>query len=379
MDDFQVFVKPVGAICNLACSYCYYLDKQDIYAKETSILLPDNLLEKYIVQHFAASTGPDIFFSWHGGEPLLAGIPFFQRVVEIQQQHLPKNCKVVNGIQTNGTMLTHDWCKFLKNNDFIVGISLDGPEIFHSAHRTHKNGHSSFDEALRGYQLVKSYGIPCEILCVVSSCNVNYPLEIYRFFKQLKAEFITFLPLVEKRSLPGKCVTEKSVPSQAFGEFLCKIFDEWKSCDIGNVKVQIFEEAIRTAFQLEHTLCIFKKICGGVPVLEHNGDLYACDHYVEEQYRLGNIHSASLTELLESPVLKAFGQDKLVALPRYCLNCEVREMCNGACPKDRFIATPDGEPGLNYLCEGYKQFFNHIKPFAEQVAAVWRRNQQVQK
>ena len=376
MDDFQVFVKPVGAVCNMACKYCYYLEKQGLYPGETSFRMSDDLLEAYIIQHISASPGPDIFFSWHGGEPTLAGLQFFQHIVRLQQKHLPENCRIVNGLQTNGTLLNNEWCQFLKNENFVVGISLDGPEKFYSLNRIRKDGQSCFDEVLQGYQLLKSHEIPCEILCVVNSVNVHYPIEIYRFFKHLEAEFITFLPLVEQQTSIGKPVSERSVPANAFGEFLCAVFDEWKASDIGTVKIQIFEEALRTAFGLEHTLCVFKKTCGGVPVLEHNGDLYSCDHFVNKENLLGNIRKTSLARLLDSPVQKIFGQAKLALLPGYCLECEVREMCNGGCPKDRFIDTAGGEPGLNYLRYGYKLFLRHCKPFIEQVAEVWRANSQ---
>ncbi len=372
MDDFQVFAKPVGAMCNLACQYCYYLEKKNLYPEGPGFHMSDDLLEEYIIQHIDASSGPDIFFSWHGGEPTLAGLQFFQRIVELQQKHLPENFRIINGLQTNGTLLNHEWCLSLKKENFIVGISMDGPESFHSANRFRKDGQSCFDEVLRGYQLLKTYEIPCEILCVVNSSNAPYPLEIYRYFKHLKAEFITFIPLVEKINSNGSLVSEQSVSAKVFGEFLCAIFDEWKTSDIGSVKIQVFEEAIRTAFGLEHTLCIFKKTCGGVPVLESNGDFYSCDHFVNETHLLGNIRKTTLSQLLESPAQKAFGQAKLAFLPDYCMNCEVREMCNGACPKDRFADTPDGQPGLNYLCEGYKLFFNHCKPFVVKVAEVWR-------
>lgn len=374
MDDFQVFVKPVGAVCNMACQYCYYLEKQNRYPEGTSFRMTDDLLEEYIIQHINASSGPDIFFSWHGGEPTLAGLPFFERIVEYQQKHLPINCRIVNGVQTNGTLLNDQWCRFLKNENFIVGISIDGPENFHTVNRFRKDGQPCFEDVIRGYQLLTFYGIPCEILCVVNSSNVHHPLEIYRYFKKLKAGFITFLPLVEKQISTGKQVSERSVPAQAFGEFLCAIFDEWKASDIGSIKIQIFEEALRTAFDLEHTLCVFKKTCGGVPVLEFNGDLYSCDHFVDDKTLLGNIRETSLFRLLKSQAQRAFGQAKLDFLPQYCRNCEVLEMCNGACPKDRFIETPDGEPGLNYLCHGYKRFFKQCKPFIRQIAEVWRLN-----
>ena len=372
MDDFQVFVKPVGAACNLDCKYCYYLNKQHIISHDTNFRMPDDLLEEYIVQHMNAAAGPEVFFSWHGGEPTLAGLKFFELVVKLQRKHLPENFTMVNGLQTNGTLLDHAWCQFLKNENFVVGISLDGPEKFHTANRFRKGGPSCFDEVLRGYQLLLAYEIPYEILCVVNSGNALYPLEVYRFFKQLNARFITFLPLVEKQISLGKQVSERSVSAIAFGNFLCTIFDEWKKSDIGTVKIQIFEEALRTAFGLEHTLCIFKKTCGGVPVVERNGDFYSCDHYVNDENRLGNIRKTSLSLFLDSPAQKAFGQAKLITLPGYCRNCNVKEMCNGACPKDRFIETPEEEPGLNYLCEGYKLFFNHCRPFVVQVAEIWR-------
>ncbi|MDP3915586.1 MAG: anaerobic sulfatase maturase [Bacteroidota bacterium] len=376
MDNFQVFVKPVGASCNLACSYCYYLEKSELFADSGFHRMADDLLETYIVQHIQASTEPTIFFSWHGGEPTLAGLDYFRRIVEIQKKHIPTDRFALNGIQTNGTLLNDEWCQFLKKENFIVGISIDGSERFHAVNRFRKDGKSCFDEVLRGYRLLQSYQIPCEVLCVVHAQNVGSPLEVYRYFKSLKAEFITFLPLVEKQTSDEKMGSERTVPAKAFGDFLCAIFDEWKTSDIGTVKIQIFEEALRTAFGLEHSLCIFKPVCGRVPVIERNGDFYPCDHFVDPAHHIGNIRQKSLSELLESPQQKAFGQAKLDTLPNLCLNCEVREMCNGACPKDRFIKTPEGESGLNYLCEGYKLFFNHCKPFVEEVAEAWRGESQ---
>jgi uncharacterized protein len=374
MDDFQVFVKPVGASCNLACTYCYYLGKSDLYAAHKHLAMSDELLEIYIVQHLQASSAQTIFFSWHGGEPTLAGLDYFRRIVELQKKHLPANRAVLNGIQTNGTLLSDEWCRFLKKENFIAGISLDGPEEFHSINRFRKDGQSSFDEVIRGFQLLKLHKIPCEILCVVHAQNVQFPLEVYRFFKGLSAEYLTFIPLVERLPSGSNHIADPTVAAKAFGEFLCAIFDEWKTSDIGTVKVQIFEEALRIAFGLEHSLCIFKPSCGRVPVVEHNGDFYSCDHFVEAKQLLGNIRNTPLSSLLESPEQKAFGQSKLSSLPEYCLKCEVRNMCNGACPKDRFIQTPEGESGLNYLCEGYKLFFNHCKPFVDEVAKVWRES-----
>ena len=375
MDDFQVFVKPVGASCNLACNYCYYLNKSDLHNESATGRMSEKLLEIYIIQHIQASTEQTIFFSWHGGEPTLAGLNYFHRIVELQQKHLPGNRFVLNGIQTNGTLLDEEWCQFLKKENFIVGISLDGPELFHSANRFRKGGKSCFNEVIRGFRLLKAYEIPCEILCVVNAQNVGFPIEVYRFFKSMNAEFLTFIPLVERISPDNDHVSERTVQAKAFGEFLCAIFDEWQTTDIGTVKIQIVEEALRTAFQLDHSLCIFKPVCGRVPVIEHNGDFYSCDHFVDPEHFMGNIQEKSLANLLESPNQKAFGRAKLNSLPNYCLKCEVLSMCNGACPKDRFIETSDGESGLNYLCEGYKLFFNHCKPFVEEVAALWKSQQ----
>jgi len=375
MDDFQVFVKPIGASCNLACNYCYYLNKSDLHGESVIGRMSDKLLEIYIIQHIQASSEQSIFFSWHGGEPTLAGLDYFRRITELQKKHLPENRFALNGIQTNGTLLNDEWCQFLKKENFIVGISIDGPERFHSANRFRRDGKSCFNEVIRGFRILKAYEIPCEILCVVNAQNVGFPIEVYHFFKSLNAEFLTFIPLVERLSLKSNQVSERTVPARAFGEFLCVLFDEWKTEDIGRVKIQIFEEALRTAFGLDHSICIFKPVCGRVPVIESSGDFYSCDHFVDQENFMGNIQEKSLSELLESPNQKAFGRAKLNSLPEYCLKCEVLTMCNGACPKDRFIETPDGEPGLNYLCEEYKLFFNHCKPFVDEVAAVWKSQQ----
>ena len=370
-DDFQVFIKPVGARCNLRCSYCYYRDKRAVYSSDAKRIMDDATLANCINQHFAASSGNTVLFTWHGGEPLLAGIDFYQKVLSIQKKYLPQGKNFVNGIQTNGTLITKEWCKFLADNRFVVGISIDGPEDFHNAMRRYSNQRGSFEKTLDGYRLLRSYGVTPEILCVVNALNVNFPLVIYDFFDFLEARYITFLPLVEQDKKVAGNVTKASVPAYEFGVFLSAIFDEWVKNGIGVVKIQLFEEAIRTAFDQDHTLCIFKERCGGVPVIEHNGDFYACDHFVERNRSLGNINEHPLDHFLNHPVQKAFGDVKLNTLPQYCIRCEVRKMCNGECPKNRFILSPDGEPGLNYLCEGYKYFFNHCRPFVDSVAKVW--------
>lgn len=323
--------------------------------------MTDENLEKYIILHIEASTEPDISFSWHGGEPTLAGLDFFRKVVNLQQRRKPSGRNIINGIQTNATLLNDNWCKFLASEGFFVGISIDGPEELHNKFRVSKGKAGSFRKTLNGYELLKKHNIPTELLTVVNAENVNFPNEVYSFLKQLGSKYMTFLPLVEREPGSHSGASSISVPAAAFGSFLSTIFDEWVTEDIGSIKIQIIEEAARTAFNQEHTLCIFKKTCGGVPVVEHNGDFFSCDHYVDKEHLIGNIYKISLTEMLDSDEQQAFGLAKFVTLPEYCLECEVRNMCNGECPKNRFIKSPSGEPGLNYICPGYKSFFNHIK------------------
>ncbi len=371
--EFQVFAKSVGSVCNLNCSYCYYLDKKNLYPDLDHFLMTDEILENYIIQHIEASTEDLITFSWHGGEPLLAGIWFYEKVLTFQKKNVPAGSTIVNGIQTNGTLLNDKWCRFLADEKFVVGISIDGPDNLHNINRKTRDNHSTFTSVIKGYKLLKSYGVLPEILCVVNSENVKFPVEIYNFFKHLGTEYMTFLPLVEKDQGSPTGVSKSSVPSKEFGMFLSTIFNEWVENDIGRIKVQIFEEAARTAFNQNHTLCIFKVNCGGVPVVEHNGDFYSCDHYVDNEHLLGNLTDNSLSFFLDCEKQIAFGEVKSNTLPEYCLECEVKSMCNGECPKNRFIFTPDGEPGLNYLCSGYKYFFNHCRPFVEAIAEAWRK------
>jgi uncharacterized protein len=370
--EFQVFVKPVGARCNLRCSYCYYLGHSQPEGALRGQRMNDEVLEAYIRQHIDAAGGSEVFFSWHGGEPTLAGIDFYRCAVELEKRYAPAGCRIVNGMQTNATLIDERWGRFLKEEDFYVGVSLDGPERFHDSNRFRADGSGTFSEVMRGLEILRVQGVPHEILCVVNSENVHAPLDVYRFFRNLGAQYITFLPLVERVSPGTSTVTERSVGALDFGMFLAAVFDEWVTEDIGNIKIQIFEEALRTAFRQEHTLCIFKKVCGAVPVVEVNGDFYSCDHFVDEDHCLGNIMDQSLAVLLDDPRQSAFGEAKMTSLPGYCLDCGVLDMCNGECPKNRFIITPDGESGLNYLCEGYRYFFNHCRPFINEVARLWK-------
>jgi len=372
--EFQIFAKPVGSACNLSCRYCYYLDKKKLYKSADHIPMADDVLEKYVIQHIQASTDDIVSFTWHGGEPLLAGIDFYRKVLKLQSAHKPPGRTIMNGIQTNGTLIDEEWCKFLAENEFVIGISTDGPGEFHNINRRTREDNNTFLNVIRGYELLQKHGVTPEILCVVSNDNVRYPFIVYNFFKNLGAKYITFLPLVEPDPGSSTGATEKSVPPDEFGYFLSTIFDEWVEKDIGDIKIQIFEEAARSAFNQEHTLCIFKSNCGGVPVVEHNGDFFSCDHYVNKDHLLGNIMDHSLTYFLDSERQKVFGMNKSISLPEYCIECEVRSMCNGECPKNRIILTHDGETGLNYLCKGYKYFFNHCRPFIEAISDAWKNN-----
>jgi uncharacterized protein len=370
---YQIFAKPIGAICNLHCDYCYYLKNQTFCADEGTIRMPDDVLEEYIVQHIEASPDPVIGFSWHGGEPTLLGLDYFRKIVGLQRKHQPADRRIFNGIQTNGTLLNEEWCRFLAAEGFGVGISLDGPEHLHDSHRLTKGGEPTHRLAMRGYELLRKHRISHDLLCVVHSQNVQHPTEVYRFFKQIQASYIGFLPLVESSPDQKETVSSRTVPSEAFGAFLCTILDEWMAQDIGKVKIQIFEEAAATALGQDHSLCIFKKTCGDVPVLEHNGDFFACDHFVDEKHCWGSIRETRLVDLIEDPRQTAFGRAKWDTLPRCCRECEVLSLCNGGCPKDRILRTPDGEAGLNYLCAGYKRFFTHCGPFLDQLSGLRSR------
>ncbi len=370
--EFRVFAKPIGAVCNLDCRYCYYLNKKQLYPQNESFKMAEDILEAYIVQHIEAFPGAVINFSWHGGEPTLLGLDYFQKIVALQRKHLPPNRRIINSMQTNGTLLNENWCRFLASENFFVGLSLDGPAELHDSFRVTRGGELTHHLALRGYDLLHRHRVPCDILCVVNAVNVCHPLRVYRFFKQIKAAYIGFLPLVEKDPEAPDCISADSVPPEAWGDFLCTVFDEWKRQDIGKIQVQIFEETARTAFNQEHSLCVFRKTCGDMPVVEHNGDFFVCDHFVEPEYRLGNIMETPLVKLLETDRQKAFGQAKFNSLPRTCRECTVLEMCHGGCPKDRLIQTPEGEDGLNYLCVGYRKFFNHCRPFLSALSAQIR-------
>jgi len=371
--DFQIFVKPAGPSCNLDCHYCYYLKKQHLYPQRKSFSMPDVILEEYIVQHIEACSEPEIRFSWHGGEPTILGLDFFNKIIFFQRKHQPQDKHILNGMQTNGTLLNDIWCRFLADHGFFVGISIDGPKNIHNLYRVDKKQKKTLDQTMKGYELLQKHGVSTDILCVVNNFSVHYPSQIYSFFRKINASYVSFLPIVERDPDSASGAKDLSVPADLWGDFLCTIFDEWVNRDIGRIKIQIFEEALRTAFNQEHSLCIFRPVCGDIPVIEHNGDFYSCDHFVDRDHHLGNIIETHLVDLLESPAQRAFGESKLKTLPLFCRECEVRSMCNGGCPKNRFIQTPKGESGLNYLCTGYKKFFTYCQPFVNAVAAEWKK------
>ncbi|MFB3778688.1 MAG: anaerobic sulfatase maturase [Bryobacteraceae bacterium] len=367
--DFQIFAKPAGADCNLACEYCYYHDKRDLYPQTAHPRMSESLLEEYIAQHIAAAAGPEVSFSWHGGEPTVLGVDFFRKAVEIQRKHKPAGWSIRNGIQTNGVLLDEEWARFLAAENFSVGVSLDGPAELHDRYRVARGGQPSHKRAMRGYDLLRRSGIQPDIVCVVHSLNVRQPLTVYRFFREIGCRYLGFLPVVERNPATGS-VTEHTPSASSYGEFLCKIFDEWMRRDAGRMAVQIIEEASRPAMGLEHSLCVYRPTCGQIPVIEHNGDFFPCDHYVDREHRLGNILESSVADLLDSEAQQSFGNAKRDRLPRCCRECDVLAMCNGGCPKYRFIQAPDGEPGLNYLCEGLKRFFQHSRePLARMAGA----------
>ena len=365
--EFQVMVKPIGAVCNLDCGYCYYLEKKDLYPHAGAFRMADDLLESYIVQHIEAAPRESILFSWHGGEPTVLGLDYFRRIVELQRKHRPAGREILNGIQTNGTLLDDEWGRFLAAEKFYVGLSIDGPKELHDHYRVTKGDKATHKQVLQAFRLLQQHRVSTDVLCVVHHLNVRQPTAVYRFFKDIGVEYLQFLPLVRRAADHG--VNAQSVPADAYGTFLCTVFSEWIRHDIGRIGVQNFDEAARPFLGMEHALCVWRETCGDVVVVEHNGDMFSCDHFVDREHRLGNIRATPLVELLEHPELRQFGRNKRDILPRYCRECEVLRLCNGGCPKDRFIQTPDGEAGLNYLCAGLKKFFSYSAPYLQKMAA----------
>ncbi|MDW8122458.1 MAG: anaerobic sulfatase maturase [Armatimonadota bacterium] len=368
-------LKPRGPICNLDCQYCFYLKKEHLYPAGTSFVMSDQVLETFTRQYIDAQAGPEIIFSWQGGEPTLMGLEFFRKAVGYQQQFRQPGKVIKNTLQTNGWLLDDEWCQFLKEHQFLVGLSMDGPKDLHDAYRVDKAGKPTFDRVYYALKLLQKHQVNYNILCVVNRINGDHPLRVYRFFKEEGVQFIQFIPAVEKK--PGGGVTDWTVRPDQWSNFLCRIFDEWVRHDVGHIFVQHFDVALEAWLGMEPSLCVHAKTCGNCLAMEHDGDLFSCDHYVFPQFYLGNIMDTDLIDLVSSPFQRKFGSDKQDTLPRYCRECPVLFACNGGCPKDRFIKTPDGEDRLNYLCAGYKKFFLHIHPYMIRMVALLRSGQPV--
>lgn len=380
---FHLLAKPTGAVCNLDCRYCFFLSKQDLYPG-SRFRMSDEVLEAYIRLLLEAQQGAEVLIAWQGGEPTLMGLEFFERSMALVKKHRTPGQRVSHTIQTNGTRLDDAWAAFFKEHGFLVGLSVDGPQPMHDAYRVDKAGAGTFEQVMRGFDVLQRHEVDVNILCTVHAANADHPVEVYRFFRDtLRAEFIQFIPIVERattESLPvvgagwseragsrrplytqsGSLVTERSVGAEQYGRFLVGVFEEWVRRDVGKVFVQTFDVALGS-WVGQHNLCIASPTCGYALALEHNGDLYSCDHYVEPDYLLGNILETPVGEMVQSARQRKFGQDKFDTLPGYCRECEVLFACFGECPRNRFIHTPDGEPGLNYLCAGYKHFFTHVR------------------
>jgi uncharacterized protein len=357
---FHVMIKPRGPICNLDCKYCYYLSKQELYPG-SPFRMPDDVLESFVRQYIEAQRVPEVTFGWQGGEPLLMGLDFFQRVVELQTKYAPPGMTVKNALQTNGVLIDEAWCDFFRQHNFLIGISLDGPRELHDAYRLDRGQQPTFERVMRGLRQLQSAEVEYNLLTTVHAANGDHPLEVYRFFRdEIGARFMQFIPVVQRDPAnPGQALPY-SVKARQYGQFLIEIFDEWVRQDVGQVFVQIFDVALSAWLGQNPSLCIFSETCGQALAIEHNGDLYSCDHFVNPENLLGNIIELPMRDMVASGQQRRFGQDKRDTLPEYCRSCEVRFTCNGGCPKNRFIQTPDGESGLNYLCEGYKAFFTHI-------------------
>ncbi len=376
---FNVMLKPIGPICNLNCTYCYYLEKKNLYPDVNHFKISDEVLENFTKQYIEANQIPVINFVWQGGEPMLMGLEFFNKALKLQEKY-SNGKKIENVFQTNGTLINDEFCRFFKDNNFLVGISIDGPEHIHDRYRLTNSNAGSFAKVMESIELLHKHKVEFNTLSVVNDYNSNYPLEVYHFLKMIGSGFIQFIPIVERLAdnpAPGALtlvapihgedanVTNWSVNPDKYGHFLCAIFDEWVRQDVGRYYIQIFDVTLANWVGENPGLCIFTETCGDAAVMEHNGDLFSCDHFVYNEYKLGNIRNDTLGGMMKSEQQLEFGRDKRNKLPKYCFECEYRFACNGECPKNRFTKTPDGQDGLNYLCRSYKIFFKHVHPFMQ--------------
>jgi uncharacterized protein len=372
--------KPTGSACNLNCGYCFFLKKERLYPG-SSFRMQADVHEAYIRQLLESHRAPRVTVAWQGGEPTLMGLAFFRRSVELQRTYQRPGTRIENTFQTNGILLDDRWCRFFHENGFLVGLSFDGPRQLHDAYRKDKGGRGTFDRVMKAVRLLQKHEVEFNILCTINAKNAGHPLAVYRFFRdEVYAQYIQFIPVVERDNESGHqegcTVTDRSVRPEQFGRFLMEIFDEWVKRDVGRTFVLPFDGALAGWLGKAGTLCIFGPTCGLGMALEHNGDLYSCDHFVEPAHLLGNILRTPMVELVASEKQRRFGQAKKDTLPRYCRECEVLFACNGECPKNRFITAPDGEPGLNYLCAGYKRFFNHVGPSMKIMTGLIRQGRE---
>jgi uncharacterized protein len=373
-EPLYVMAKPAGAACNLRCRYCYYLEKAKLFTRQQPPVMSDELLEKYIKEYIGCQSTPDVLFCWHGGEPLLRPLNFYKKALKLQRQYA-NGKRISNIIQTNGTLINDEWARFFKQNNFLIGVSIDGPKELHDRYRLNTRSEGSWERVMRGIRLLQKYDVDWNAMAVVNDVIAEHPLEFYRFFKSIDCHYIQFTPIVERikhhddgRHLANPLDGEEpqlapfSVTPKKWGDFLCAVFDEWVRNDVGTFFVQIFDSTLANWIGEQPSVCTMAKNCGHAAVMEHNGDFYSCDHFVFPEYRLGNIMTDSIISMMKSERQLKFGRAKHDSLPSQCQECEWLFACNGECPKNRFCKTPTGERGLNYLCEGYRQFFSHAAP-----------------
>lgn len=365
--------KPVGSSCNMACEYCYYLEKSSLYDTASRQAMSEETLELYIRQYIGSQTADSVQFVWHGGEPVVRGLDFYRRAVELQKKYAGGR-HIENCLQTNGTLLTEEWCRFLRDNGWLVGLSIDGPQQFHDEYRRDRADKPTFQRVMKAVRLLQRHRVEWNAMAVVNEYNADHPHEFYRFFKSIGCRYIQFTPVVERRAADGRLASGRdregrlmsfSVTPRQWGDFLIALFDEWVKEDVGKYFIQIFDATLANWAEVEPGLCSLAARCGHAAVMEHNGDIYSCDHFVFPEYRLGNIHDKTIVEMMSCERQQTFGLMKETALPRQCRECRYGFACHGECPRNRFAVSADGEPGLNYLCEGYMRFFDHVAPYME--------------
>ncbi|MDY3103334.1 anaerobic sulfatase-maturation protein [Prevotella sp. SGI.027] len=372
-----VMTKPAGASCNLACEYCYYLEKLQLYRHDARHVMSDEMLERFVKQYIESQTMQQVLFCWHGGETLMRPLSFYEKVVRLQRQYA-QGRQIDNVIQTNGTMIDDRWAQFFHDQGWLVGVSIDGPEEFHDEYRRNKAGRPSWHQVMRGINYLNKHQVEWNAMAVVNDFNADYPLDFYQFFKDIGCHYLQFTPIVERiathrdgRHLASMAddaqaeLADFSVTPEQWGHFLCTVFDQWVRNDVGSTFVQLFDTTLANWMGMDGSLCTMARECGHAGVMEYNGDVYSCDHFVFPEYKLGNIRDSTLTEMMYSERQRAFGQNKYRSLPQQCKSCQYLFACHGECPKNRFSETAQGEPGLNYLCQGYYRFFEHVAPYMD--------------